>query len=162
MFIFGESTLAAWGHYLLVGGYLGTLYLSDDSGASWRNFMEGMEGSCQINSFAFTQHSAFLSCEGMYLWQRPLSDFAVSSVSESNPESDTIEFSTNPTNRIVTLSGAEISNVTIANVLGERVMEITQPYSPTFTVDLSKLPSGTYFAKIKTPTGVTMRKILLE
>jgi hypothetical protein len=73
-----------------------------------------------------------------------------------------IELSPTPTNGIVTVSGKEISNVTITNVLGERVIETAQVQARTFTIDLSKLPPGTYFAKIATPAGVTMRKIVLE
>ena len=70
----------------------------------------------------------------------------------------------NPTDGILTVYGVPVNalNITIENVLGKTVLEHANPYSPSCTLDLSKLPSGTYFARLTTSSSVIIRKIVRE
>jgi hypothetical protein len=70
----------------------------------------------------------------------------------------------NPTTGIIIVHNApsNMLHVTIANVLGETVSEIANPDIADFTIDLSKLPPGTYFAKFSGEGEVITRKIIRE
>jgi len=48
------------------------------------------------------------------------------------------------------------------NVLGETVNEFANPGATDFTIDLSKLPPGTYFARFSGEGEVVTRKIIKE
>jgi N-acetylneuraminic acid mutarotase len=70
-------------------------------------------------------------------------------VEEITPQSFTVEFSPNPTNGIVTVHTLPVNttHITITNVLGQAVEEITNPQFSGFTIDLSRFPAGMYFAR---------------
>ena len=70
----------------------------------------------------------------------------------------------NPSSGMISVSKSSenISQITVTNILGEKVLEITNPYSPTLTIDLSKQPSGIYYAKFITSNSVVVKKILLQ
>ncbi len=83
----------------------------------------------------------------------------VSSVSSSS----IIQLSPNPTDGIVTVHAESTSHVTLENLLGERVLEVATPRASAFTLDLTKLPAGIYFARFEMAGGaVEMRKIVKE
>jgi len=53
--------------------------------------------------------------------------------------------------------------VIVFNLLGERVLEVANPRASEFTLDLSMLPAGIYFARFEMAGGaVEMRKIVVE
>jgi hypothetical protein len=95
------------------------------------------------------------------LWYRPLSDFTEGVVlAATNPS---IQLSPNPTGGIISIRADNIANITIENILGSRVLEVATPRSPEFTLDLTKLPAGLYFARFEMESGeVVMRKIVKE
>ena len=74
-----------------------------------------------------------------------------------------IELSPNPTNGSLTLYNLPASaQVRIENILGETVMELGNIETSDVTLDLSKLPAGTYFARIVTANSVVTKKIVRE
>ena len=81
-----------------------------------------------------------------------------------NNSTSPIKISPNPTTGIITVHNApaNILHVTITNVLGETVTELTNPGTSDFTLDLSQLPLGTYFARFSAAGSVIMRKIIRE
>jgi N-acetylneuraminic acid mutarotase len=83
----------------------------------------------------------------------------VKNSSQSNPN-----ISPNPTTGIITVRNApaNIMHVTITNVLGETVSEVANSGAEDFTIDLSKLLPGTYFAKFSWVGEVITRKIIKE
>ncbi|MFI5264945.1 MAG: T9SS type A sorting domain-containing protein, partial [Candidatus Kapaibacterium sp.] len=72
--------------------------------------------------------------------------------------------SPNPTTGIITVHNApaNILHVTVSSILGESIIELTHPNAPEFTLDLSKLPPGTYIARFSMANEVITRKILKE
>jgi hypothetical protein len=87
----------------------------------------------------------------------------VNDVSSSLVSSSSFDLSPNPTEGIITVHAANIKNVTVENLLGERVLEVANPRASEFTLDLTKLPAGLYFARFEMESGeVVMRKIVKE
>jgi len=79
--------------------------------------------------------------------------------------SDQLAIRPNPVNgNFVTIYNAppNILHVTISNLLGETVLELPHPNAPEFTLDLSKLPPGTYIARFALPKAIITRKIIKE
>ena len=85
-----------------------------------------------------------------------------SGVAELNNNIEVI-LSPNPTTGIFTIVTSEItpSQIIITNMLGEKIYS-SLINSPKSEIDLSKHPSGIYFLNIKTPNGITVRKIIKE
>ncbi len=102
-----------------------------------------------------------------FLAYRPISEMiGSSSVSQSHLPSDTIEVYPNPASGMVSIfsGGTTILGLRVLNVLGEGVLSIEYraPSAGELQLDLSKLPSGTYFLLLQTSTGTVLRKITLE
>jgi photosystem II stability/assembly factor-like uncharacterized protein len=70
----------------------------------------------------------------------------------------------NPTNSVLSIHNApdNLTSIPLLNVLGEKVMEVASPHSSDFTIDLSLLPSGMYYARFATPNSVEVREIIKE
>ena len=74
-----------------------------------------------------------------------------------------ITLSPNPTTDYISIRGGS-GTVTVTNVIGESVMHDVSSVKGGGDVelDLSRLPAGTYFARIETLGGMVVRKILKE
>jgi len=83
-------------------------------------------------------------------------------VREMPQPSDTIAIYPNPASGAVTIfaGGTSIYGVRVRNVLGEQVLDMPSLHESNITLDLSKLPSGTYFLQIETEIGVALRKVI--
>ncbi len=100
-----------------------------------------------------------------FLAYRPISEMTgKASVSQAPLASDTIEIYPNPTldHASILAIGTYIMDVHVLNVLGENVLNVPAPQGADITLDLSKLPSGTYFLQIETQNGVVLRKVIRE
>jgi hypothetical protein len=82
----------------------------------------------------------------------------------SKTEPKNLVLSPNPTTGIITVHNTppKILHVTITNVLGKIVNEMQNPSTSDFTIDLSKLPPGTYFARFSSAGEVITKKIIKE
>jgi hypothetical protein len=80
------------------------------------------------------------------------------------PPGDTVEIYPNPATGMVTIlsGGTSIYGVRVLNVLGTEVIDVPNEHASECSLDLSKLPAGTYFARIETANGIVVRKILKE
>jgi photosystem II stability/assembly factor-like uncharacterized protein len=138
------------------------VYRSTDSGASWRALNEGPSSSWSLICIDTASGYLFAGAAGS-LWRRPISDFA--SVQPSSTSSPEIELFPNPTPGPITVENADESvlHVNLLNVLGSEVgREYRGTGSGKVDLDLSELPTGTYFLKIETPQGIVMRKVVRE
>lgn len=69
----------------------------------------------------------------------------------------------NPTNGLVTITAAsEIDQMTIYNVVGEIIENVTGPQSSQLVVDLSTYPSGLYIVTAKTGDVVITERLIKE
>jgi hypothetical protein len=102
-----------------------------------------------------------------YLAVRPISELtAKAAVREvAQQQGDFIEVYPNPATGLVTIlaGGTNILGVSVLNVLGsETGAGVRGAGSGKVNLDLSKLPSGTYFLQIETAKGTVMRKVVRE
>jgi hypothetical protein len=101
-----------------------------------------------------------------YLSYRPISEMtAKAAVQEVSLLSDSLMIYPNPASGLITIlaGGTNILGVSVLNVLGsETGAGFRGPGSGKVDLDLSKLPSGTYFLQIETAKGTVMRKVVRE
>jgi hypothetical protein len=83
---------------------------------------------------------------------------------ENEQEISSITFFPNPTTGVITIHNVppNMQHITFSNVLGETVSEVVYPRAGGFTIDLSKLPPGTYVARFALPDEIITRKIIKE
>jgi hypothetical protein len=72
-------------------------------------------------------------------------------------ESNNVQVYPNPTNGLLNVSGNGTMCITVSNMLGQKLMEITaDDYT---TIDLSQYGQGIYMLSIETANGVTVQKV---
>lgn len=67
----------------------------------------------------------------------------------------------NPTNTAVTIANAENAQVAIFNILGQKIMEVSN-ISNSETIDVSRLQAGTYFVQIAKEGQSTTEKLIVS
>jgi hypothetical protein len=75
-----------------------------------------------------------------------------------------IEFFPNLTIGIITMKNLpeNMQHISIVNVLGKSVIDIANPQIPNIQLDLSKFPSGIYYAKFTMANSIIFRKIIRQ
>jgi photosystem II stability/assembly factor-like uncharacterized protein len=161
-------SLAVSGTDLFAGTGGSGVFLSSDTGASWTRVSTGLNNtslSKAIRAVSVSGTNLFVGTYEIGAWRRPLSEFDESSrVAQKAVDPSALTLSPNPTNGIVTVH-SETSRtllVVVTNVLGENVLKLSKPAASDLSVDLSMLPSGTYFIKLCGGGSTTTRMIVRE
>jgi hypothetical protein len=102
-----------------------------------------------------------------YASARPIKemvDTTPASVVQTTLPGDTIAVYPNPAMGTVTIlaDGTFIYAVSVLDVLGEDVLDMPNLRESDITLDLSKIPSGTYFLRIETGNGSVLRKVVVQ
>jgi hypothetical protein len=84
--------------------------------------------------------------------------FWITDIEENSDES--INVYPNPTNGLLNIEGQGTMHITVSNLLGQKLQEVTAEGS--IVLDLSRFESGMYLVRIETEEGVTMQKINLR
>lgn len=170
------QALAVSGSALFAGTDSG-VYISLDLGKNWRNVSDGLamnrtfeDGRNVVTMIVFDTTLFIGINEGMgqgYGAGRSIAEMIDSTkdaVAATPQPGDTLSIYPNPATQIVTIfSGSKpIYGVRVLNVLGEKVLEELNARESNITLDLSKVPAGTYFFQIQTANGVELRKIAVE
>jgi len=170
------SALVTDGKNLFAGTSHSGILLSRDSGTTWKAINDSLPISfyplhvTAMGVFDTLLFADLVSSDGgtYNLFVRSINELAdtgksgVQSVSE--PPADTLEVYPNPATGLVTIrsGSAQIEQVSVINLLGVDVLDLPNLRECEIAVDISKLPSGTYFLRIETVNGSVLRKVIRE
>lgn len=170
------NVLSTDGKNLFAGTKKGLL-VSTDFGKTWQPHNDGFVDAYHNNTMQVTVLGIFdtllyaeVLCNNVdtfdELYVRPISELTgpPAAVAQASPPGDSIEVYPNPATGMVTIvsGGTSILGVQVLNVLGTEVVSLPVLRESAMTVDLSKLPSGTYFLEIETEEGTVLRKVVRE
>ncbi len=164
------TVLVTDGKNLFAGTGNGVL-VSQDSGRSWRNGGEQGLPSNAILTLGVFDTLLFTQVQGsrgqLYTAVIPISELTKPDSPASVVQlqtSDSLSIYPNPASDVVTITSGSTSiySVSVLNVLGESVSDESNLRESDITLDLSKLPSGTYFLQIQTTNGIVLRKVVIQ
>lgn len=156
------EALAVSGTKLFAGGNSSSIYLSTDYGTTWSSVNQGFPDGDQFQSLIVSGTNLFAGT-GSGVWKRPLSEFNSSGVALNNAEQTAITLCPNPTNSIVRVRGIPAgSSIEVINVLGENIMKLASPGISECTLDLSRVPAGTYYLRVSSASSSITRMIVKE
>jgi hypothetical protein len=117
---------------------------------------DGLGSYLKVGALCVFDSLLFVNAQGdhgyYYTAYRPIAEMVPKSdVVQTLSPADTLEIYPNPTLGLITIrSGMPISEVHVLNVLGEEVLDMPRANYSEISLDLSKLPSGTYYARLST------------
>jgi hypothetical protein len=170
------NALVTDGKNLFAGTQRGVL-VSTDVGKSWTAKNDSLYNLWGAISPAVTQMIVFDSSLFIevtygtgkyYVFDRSISDLikpdSPASVVQLPLIRDSIEIYPNPTMSQLSIrsGGTTLLGVQVLTVLGVDVLDVPNEHASNLTLDLSKLPSGTYFLQIQTADGLVLRKVVRE
>ena len=174
------NALLSYQHYLFAGTDTG-IFLSFDSGIHWDNVTDSLPAQPgyhpNITHLAIVDSLLYLADDAGrdpgsdfpygYVFVRPISemtDTALGVVLSEPLAGDSLSVYPNPSSSFVSLYAGTtpILGAKVLNVLGESVLALSNPHTSECSLDLSKLPSGTYFLEIQTAKGVLLRKVIRQ
>jgi Secretion system C-terminal sorting domain len=93
-----------------------------------------------------------------------LGEGVAAGVSPNAAEDNSFRIYPNPCDRsaAISLSGEDIEEVTVQNILGERVFESRQEPSQFLNLNTSTLPSGIYFVEVRSGQGQYRQRIIIS
>ena len=141
-------------------------FYTRDAGSTWQR-IPGWDNNLGLYvvdpSTAFGQPFGSNLYNPQPLWRLdlPLAGSAARGIVESPAAPSGFSIYPNPTTGLVTMSGA-LGSIEVENVLGERVIVpgARSPESGTRTLDLSKLPAGTYFVRVQRGDAVAIERVV--
>jgi hypothetical protein len=158
------------GKHLFAGTDSG-VYVSIDSGRVWTQQNDGMGKTVIVNSLGIYDSFLVVNAKDRVtpnaVWLtaiRPIREMVppVSAVEQPRAFLDTLSIYPNPTLHSITIeSSDELRSIELLDVLGVS-KQIVAPRVQKTSLDLSLLPSGTYFLRIETAKGVVFRKVVRE
>ncbi len=171
------NVLATDGKNLFAGTGRHGLLVSTDVGKTWQSHNAGLVDAYHNNTLSIISLGVFDTLlfadedcwhvDHFYaIYYRPISQLTrpPDAVQPHTVPGDTIEVFPDPTTSQVSIrsGGTPILGVEVLNVLGEKVLSTSSSHSSDISLDLSKLPSGTYFVQIETQNGIVLRKVIRE
>ncbi len=142
--------------------YIGTerhgIYSSTDYGQNWQQFNEGFHDEPSIHGLLIQGSMMIAGLEQYGIWMRPIAELAVPDNKTNKLQSMTIY--PNPTSGVISFTSA-VEHVSIVSSLGQIVLE-REIKEGEYSIDISNLPSGLYFAKLITGNSISTVKIVKQ
>ncbi len=93
-----------------------------------------------------------------------LGEGVAAGISPHVAEENSLRINPNPCDRsaAISLSGEDIEEVTIQNILGERVLESQMEPGKSFNLNTSELPDGIYFVEVRSRSGRYRQRIIVS
>jgi hypothetical protein len=140
------------------GLYNGMVYRSTNFGSNW----DTIGTMHRTSAIIISGPNLVVGSSNTGIWFAPLSSFT-NGVSIKERTSD-ISVVPNPATGIIKINNLpdDLESISIVNVLGEPVMEIANPHQSDVTLDMSKLSSGVYYARIVASSSTKTMMIVRE
>jgi hypothetical protein len=158
----GVDALIPIGNYILVGTVDEGVYSSSNNGSSWDSAGTGYN---EIDAFAVNGSYIFAGKQGESpndLFRLPLSQLGID---EINNNAGSIKVYPSPATNNITIDAGDLRftnlDLRIYDVVGNLVLE-KNAYINKTNIDVSALPSGVYFVKVKTEKGIKVKKFVKE
>jgi hypothetical protein len=137
------------------------MYSSSNEGVTWHQWNEGLDNDT-VTCLTINDQYIFVGTLGQGVWRRALSE--VSSVPPAPKISYTREIFPNPTTGSITIDNAaeNIESISIVNLLGQEVHLTRNQHGTDVTLDLSKLPAGSYLIRYSVGGLLIQKKILKQ
>lgn len=139
----------------------------DPSKQTWNNITYGLNRSgfpdpAQVTNVWYVNGYAYAGTWNMGLFRSIKSVGALAKVGHAN-DSSSVSLYPNPTSGSlhVAVGNAAVGRIELLDVLGQSKLVIV-PHEHNTSIDLSQLPSGTYFLRVETAKGILFRKIEKE
>ncbi len=156
------NAFATWGREIFAGTTHGVFQYRAGT-RTWIPVSVGLRDS-DISSLVILGDYLFAGTSSDGVYRRPLSEMpGMNEVSTHAAANNSVRIFPNPTTGLVTLDcSAKITQLQVSNLLGQSVIEQSNPGTSNFTIDISKLSAGTYFAKLTMPGALVVKKIVRE
>jgi photosystem II stability/assembly factor-like uncharacterized protein len=165
----GINSAVATSNNLFVCAKNGNIFLSTDTGVTWKNVNDGLVDS-SISFLAVTGQYLFAANTNDSFWRCPLGDFGIAAVTQINPLQNSLKSYPNPftqsTQITFTSQTAGYAHVSIVNMLG---VEVARLFSGELDAgehsfmwgNPTGLPDGTYECLVRMNGQVETLPILL-
>ncbi len=160
--LFGHTvnTLRTIGNSVFAGLNDGVFY-TNNNGDDWIDMCQGLPANSVI-SIGRDDSCIYAGVSGNGIWKRPISDFGIDFVEIYITDLPTDpKIFPNPASEILFLETDENVTVEIINMQGQ-IVETLLLTGKTNTVDISGLKRGVYSLRIKTESGITVRKLIKQ
>ena len=161
----GISCFEVIGTNLFVGTNGAGVSLTTNNGTTWTGINTGLTN---MNVFALVANAnnLFLGTgDGASVWRRSLSEFGINGVDDYELLPSMVVISPNPTSGISTILNPPENTLrlSVLNILGESIMELTNPHFEHFSIDLSAQPVGVYLVRFVSASGkiIETRKLVI-
>lgn len=144
---------------IFVANDRGGVFLSTNNGGIWTNFNNDTNKGWAVSSLLVKNGKIFAGTPtGVWVRNFP----AIPDTSSDNALKDSLFwYAPNPTTGNITFHNVSdnLASISILNVLGQKVMELSNPHSSSITIDISKFPAGIYYVRLN---SFDIRKIIKE
>ncbi|HYM20545.1 MAG TPA: T9SS type A sorting domain-containing protein [Candidatus Kapabacteria bacterium] len=131
---------------IFIGGSHG-VFSSIDTGRSWTAQNKGIPND-SVTQLTIGEGYLYAGFAHKGVWRRNLSD--ISAIEESHVQISSLQLSPNPAAGIITIYNLpeDLHDISIFNILGERVLGIQKPQGGEVTLNVSNFPAGIYFVNL--------------
>ncbi|MFA5781373.1 MAG: T9SS type A sorting domain-containing protein [Bacteroidales bacterium] len=139
----------------------GGVFVSTNSGSSWTTFNAGFSGGADyyVLSLVINGSWIYAGTGGDGTWMRSTS--SLDGIKEIGVENPLIIVYPNPATNNITIESQQQAVIEISNIEGQLIKTLATNSNKT-NVDISALPSGIYYVKVKTEKRMIVEKFVKE
>lgn len=148
---------------IFVGTRLNGLYKNINGDTNWISLIADVPSKC-INTITRDSNYIYCGTQGG-LFRAKLSDFGITSVDDNiTSESNLFDIYPNPANTKITISSSEKfekADISIFNLIGEKVASFQCNLSENQSLDISNLDAGIYYCMIQSSKFYEYKKLVI-
>jgi hypothetical protein len=151
-------SLAISGTSNIFAGTGNGIFLSSNNGGSWTDVSTGLS-NFGVYSLAVNDSYLFAGSDSSKVWRRALSEMV--GINEINNNDNNVSVYPNPAKNNITIENTQKFKIEISNIQGQ-LIKTSDAISNKTNLNVSELPCGIYYIKVKTENGLAIRKFVKE